>query len=116
MVRRKEDDKAVAVGLNFDVYDEPTDIELSKGIEYVLEMLEFVESRQREKLPKGKGKLIHSFMMGTSEELDESDNVLVIQYMEEKNLLMARDKGFLGVMTTNTNALTQVKNAFYQTS
>jgi len=67
-----------------------------------------VESRQREKLPKGKGKLIHSFMMGTSEEVDESENVVVIEYMEEYVLRLAKEKNFLGIMTTNTSALTQV--------
>jgi hypothetical protein len=39
MVRRVSDNKAVATGLNFDVYDEPTLVEASQGIEYVLEML-----------------------------------------------------------------------------
>jgi len=45
--------------------------------------------------------------MGTSEDIDESENVFVIQFMEERVIKMAEEKKFFGVMTTNTNALTQ---------
>lgn len=51
-------------------------------------------------------------LTGTSEDIDESENVFVIQFMEERVIQMAEEKKFFGVMTTNTNALTQVDNPF----
>jgi len=70
--------------------------------------LEFVESQQRSFLPSGKGKLLHSFMMGTAEDVDDSESVSLIEFMEEQNILIAKQHRFIGIMTTNTNPLTMV--------
>lgn len=39
IIRRKATNEGVGVALNFDVYDEPSEIELCQGIQYVLDML-----------------------------------------------------------------------------
>jgi hypothetical protein len=63
----------------------------------------------REKhLPQGKGKVLHSFMMGTEPALSAADNVDVIRFMEEEVLRLARKRAFEGIFTTNTSPLTQV--------
>lgn len=74
---------------------------------------EFVEARQRQKLPKGRGKLLHSFMMGTPEDVDEAESVAVVETMENHIIQMAHEKKFMGVMTTNTNPLTKVGQQIY---
>ncbi|CAL8104334.1 unnamed protein product [Orchesella dallaii] len=107
VLRRAKDEKCIGVSLNFDVYDEPEKIEASQGIAYCLDMLEFIESRQRQKLPKGRGKLIHSFMMGTPDDVDEGESVAAVEAMEDHVLRMAHEKQFMGVLTTNTNPLTR---------
>lgn len=45
--------------------------------------------------------------MATSAKLNPQENVEVIQKMEEVNLDIARRKGFVGILATNTNPLTQ---------
>jgi len=47
-------------------------------------------------------------MMGTHEEIDESENVSLVLFMEEENIRRAKDRHFTGLFTTNTNPLTQV--------
>lgn len=64
---------------------------------------------RRDHLPKSKGSIFHSFMMGTDKILDAATNVEVITYMEQEILQLSKAKGFHGIFTTNTNPLTQVK-------
>lgn len=59
-------------------------------------------------MPKSKGSILHSFMMGTDKTLDAATNVQVITYMEQEVLRLGKAKGFEGIFTTNTNPLTQV--------
>ncbi|CAL8104235.1 unnamed protein product [Orchesella dallaii] len=108
IVRRASNGKPVAVSLNFDVYDEPNEADCTDEIKYVMDFLESVESKQRDRLPKGKGKLLHSFMMGTSQDVVDSERVSLIVLMEEQNLLIAKKNKFEGILTTNTNPLTMV--------
>jgi len=51
-------------------------------------------------------------MMGTHEEVDESENVSLVLFMEEENIRRATENHFTGLMTTNTNPLTQVSKNF----
>lgn len=46
-------------------------------------------------------------MMGTSADLTPQENIVVINFMENQSLAIARQRHFLGIMTTNTSALTQ---------
>lgn len=64
---------------------------------------------RRDHLPKNKGSIFHSFMMGTDLTLEAADNVEVITYMEQEVLKLGKSKGFDGIFTTNTNPLTQVR-------
>jgi hypothetical protein len=41
------DKRIVAVALNFDLYDEPNKIRAPKGIQTVMDFLEYVEGKQR---------------------------------------------------------------------
>lgn len=52
-------------------------------------------------------------MMGTPDDVDEAENVAVIETMEDYIIKMAHEKKFMGVMTTNTNALTRVSPCYY---
>jgi hypothetical protein len=65
-----------------------------------------------ERLPAGKGKILHSFMMGTHSTLSPKENVAVMQFMEDEVLRLATERHFEGIFTTNTSPLTQVKNIF----
>ncbi|XP_037876452.1 ebony protein isoform X1 [Bombyx mori] len=97
----------VAVALNFDVRDEP-EIELSGGLAKIMGFLEYVEGSVRDTmLPHGKGAVLHSFMMATSERLSARDNVSAIRALELATDRVARQRRFRGVFTTNTSPLTQ---------
>ncbi|XP_059470894.1 beta-alanyl-bioamine nonribosomal peptide synthetase ebony [Neocloeon triangulifer] len=104
---KDKDGRDVGAALNFDVYDEP-DVDIDSRLMIVFEFLESVEVQVREKvLPKGKGKVVHSFMMGTEPALSAAENVDVIAFMEEEVLRLARRRSFKGIFTTNTSPLTQ---------
>lgn len=107
-VTKTDSGKTVGVALNFDARDEP-DVEIHSKLVIVFEFLESIEGPVRdEQLPPGKGKILHSFMMGTKSSLATKDNVVVMQFMEEEVLRIGRRRGFEGVFTTNTSPLTQV--------
>ncbi|XP_059608973.1 beta-alanyl-bioamine nonribosomal peptide synthetase ebony isoform X2 [Phlebotomus argentipes] len=102
-----EQKQAVGVALNFDARDEP-EVAVENLLIIVFEFLEFVEGPIREnKLPPGKNVILHSFMMGTHEELNAQENIVLIQFMEEEVIKVAKRKKFTGVFTTNTSPLTQ---------
>ncbi|XP_054273194.1 beta-alanyl-bioamine nonribosomal peptide synthetase ebony [Macrosteles quadrilineatus] len=97
----------VSVALSFDAHDEPP-VQLSGGLTAVFDFLEFVEAPIRDyKLPQGKGRVLHAFMMGTEQSLSAAENVLAMQTMEEEVLSIATARGFAGIFTTNTSPLTK---------
>ncbi|KAL0122191.1 hypothetical protein PUN28_007148 [Cardiocondyla obscurior] len=107
VIKSGQSGKIIGVTLNFDLWDEPDVIVKSKLI-IVFDFLEYLEEPIRShKLPKGKGKIIHNFMMGTNSELNATENILVIKKMEEYCLQFAKQKEYIGIFTTNTNPLTQ---------
>ncbi|KAJ8715460.1 hypothetical protein PYW07_009942 [Mythimna separata] len=99
----------VAVALNFDARDEPdVESEETGGLMKIMLFLEFVESSVRDSmLPRGKGTILHSFMMATAESLTPRENVAAIRALENATMNVAKERGFLGVFTTNTSPLTQ---------
>lgn len=46
-------------------------------------------------------------MMGTSSHLNAQENIAVMRFMEDEVLKLAKRKKFAGILTTNTNPLTQ---------
>lgn len=107
-VKSSRDGKTIAVGLNFDLWDEP-ELILDSKLMVVFEFLEYLEGPIRErKLPKGKGQIIHNFMMTTCSELNPAENVIMMKKMEEYCLQLAKRKEYAGIFTTNTSPLTQV--------
>lgn len=76
---------------------------------HYFKILLFVFCFRKQKLPQGKNKVLHSFMMGSSTKLSPQEAIEVFFSMEEELLVLARERKFEGVFTTNTNALTQVK-------
>jgi len=62
----------------------------------------------RDKLLEGGRRILHSQLVGTHEEVKESDNVSLVLFMEEENIRLAKEQGFDGIMTVNVNQLTQV--------
>lgn len=46
-------------------------------------------------------------MMGTSSLMNAQENISVIQHMETEVVRLAQTKQFTGILTTNTNPLTQ---------
>ncbi len=61
-----------------------------------------------------KHNLIHSFMMATIASSTPAQNVALIQRMEIENMNLARERGFSGIFTTNTNELTRVSSQITQ--
>ncbi|EFA09829.1 beta-alanyl-bioamine nonribosomal peptide synthetase ebony isoform X2 [Tribolium castaneum] len=106
-VAKAESGKIIGVGLNFDARDEP-DVQITSKLTVIFEFLETVEGPVRDKcLPGGKGKILHSFMMGTHSSLSPKENVAVMQFMEDEVLKLATERHFEGIFTTNTSPLTQ---------
>lgn len=104
----KTGNKILGVALNTDARDEP-EIEINSKLTIILEFLEFIEGPIRDnQLPPGKRKIFHSFMMGTHSSLSAQENVSVMHYMEEQVIRVAKENNYAGVLTTNTNPLTQV--------
>lgn len=61
---------------------------------------------------------MHSFMMGTHENLNAQENIVAITCMEKEVIRLAKERNCCGILTTNTNALTQqlARNVFdYET-
>ncbi|KAF3424017.1 hypothetical protein E2986_06601 [Frieseomelitta varia] len=107
VVKSAKDGRTIGVGLNFDLWDEP-ELILDSKLMVVFEFLEYLEAPIRErKLPKGKGQIIHNFMMTTSSDLNPAENVIMMREMEEYCLQLAKRKEFAGIFTTNTSPLTQ---------
>ncbi|KAL6430303.1 hypothetical protein ACFW04_007784 [Cataglyphis niger] len=106
-IKSAQNDKMIGVTLNFDVWDEP-ELTLNSKLMIIFDFLEYLEKPIKEnKLPKGKGKIMHNSMMATCSDLNFAENVLVMQQMEEYCLQFAQQKGFAGIFTTNTSPLTQ---------
>lgn len=110
VIRSSEKDGTIlGVALNFDAYDEP-DCVITSQLAIVFEFLEYLERPIRDnKLPYGKGKIFHCYMMATNENLTPAENVIIMHKMEEECINLARRKGFAGIFTTNTSPLTQVR-------
>lgn len=109
-VIRSSDEKKTILGvaLSFDAYDEPECVITSK-LAIVFDFLEYLEGPLREtKLPVGKGKILHCYMMATNTDLSPAENVIIMSEMENEILNLATEKGLLGIFTTNTSPLTQV--------
>ncbi|XP_077302857.1 nonribosomal peptide synthetase ebony [Arctopsyche grandis] len=106
---RDQNSKPIAIALNVDVRDEADiTIEAENALVIIFEFLEHVEGSVREQhLPQEKGKIVHSFMMATHQELTAQENIAVIQFMEEELVQIAKKKGYIGIFTTNTSPLTQ---------
>lgn len=72
---------------------------------------------QRNQLPKDKP-ILHSFIMGTHASLTTQENIVAMTFMESEVIRLAKERNCCGVLTTNTNALTQqlARNVFgYET-
>ncbi|XP_065560060.1 beta-alanyl-bioamine nonribosomal peptide synthetase ebony-like [Artemia franciscana] len=97
----------VAAAINFDAYNEPS-LTSKSQLRYILELLDTVEEEIRDgKIPSGRGKALHSVLMGTDIALPSSENLYLIQLMEEHNIDIARQNGFTCLFTTNTSAATR---------
>ncbi|XP_011878825.1 PREDICTED: uncharacterized protein LOC105568061 [Vollenhovia emeryi] len=107
VIKSAQNGKTIGVTLNFDLWDEP-ELILKSKLMITFDFLEYLEGPIREyKLPKGKGKIIHNYMMATGIDLNPVENVLVIRQMEEYCLQLAKRKEYSGIFTTNTSPLTQ---------
>lgn len=60
-----------------------------------------------------KGKILHSFMLGTEQKLTPQENIEITEVMEREIEIIAKNKGFEGIFSTNTSPLTQVKYILY---
>lgn len=128
IVRDMNTERVVGTALNFDARDEP-DVQVKSRLIIVFDFLESLEGPIRylfllhsfklttlkisyphrdEYLPKGLNKLLHSFMMGTSPDLNAQENIACIHFMEHEVLRLAKAKNFVGILTTNSSPLTQV--------
>lgn len=109
VVRSDNDDRTIlGTALSFDAWDEPDCIVTSK-LSLVFEFLEYLEGPIRNnKLPRGKGKILHCYMMATNQDLTPAENVIIMNNMEEEIINLAKKRGFIGIFTTNTSPLTQV--------
>lgn len=111
VIKSAQSGKIIGITLSFDLWDEP-ELVLKSKLMIVFDFLEYLEGPIRDyKLPKGKGQIIHNYMMATSDDLTAADNVLVIRQMEEYCLQLTKQKRYAGIFTTNTSSLTQVNKS-----
>ncbi|XP_017781120.1 PREDICTED: uncharacterized protein LOC108565946 [Nicrophorus vespilloides] len=97
----------IGVSLNFDALDEPK-VEITSKLVVIFEFLETIEGPIRNNLlPSGKGNVFNSFIMTTSLSLSSQENVALMKYMEDQVHILAKNNKFKGILTTNTNPLTQ---------
>uniref|UniRef100_A0A1B0G5X8 Uncharacterized protein n=1 Tax=Glossina morsitans morsitans TaxID=37546 RepID=A0A1B0G5X8_GLOMM len=107
VVRDKNTKRIIGTALNFDARNEP-EVEVKSKLIIVFDFLEFVEGPIRDTyLPEGLNKILHSFMMGTHEDLNPQENIACMHFMEHEVLNVAKAKNFTGILTTNTSPLTQ---------
>uniref|UniRef100_A0A023F0N0 Putative the adenylation domain of nonribosomal peptide synthetase n=1 Tax=Triatoma infestans TaxID=30076 RepID=A0A023F0N0_TRIIF len=105
IVARNLEGKVVGVSLVFDDDEEP-EVDLEPPLSYVLEFLDYIEVPIRENnLPKGKR--LHSFMLGTDQQLTPQENIEVTDFLEKKIIKLGKERGYIGIFATNTNPLTQ---------
>uniref|UniRef100_T1HU58 AMP-binding domain-containing protein n=1 Tax=Rhodnius prolixus TaxID=13249 RepID=T1HU58_RHOPR len=105
IVARNTEGKLVGVSLIFDDDEEP-EVALEPPLSYVLEFLDYVEVPIRENLLP-KGKRLHSFMLGTDQQLSAQENIEVTSFLEEKIIQHGKEREYVGIFSTNTNPLTQ---------
>jgi hypothetical protein len=60
-----------------------------------------------EELNPSEGELFHKFMHGTSGALSTRESIGVMAFLEEESVRIAKNHGFRGIFTTNTNPLSQ---------
>ncbi|XP_067618590.1 beta-alanyl-bioamine nonribosomal peptide synthetase ebony [Eurosta solidaginis] len=107
IVRDRRTNRIIGTALNFDARDEP-EVEVKSKLIIVFEFLEFIEGPIRDnQLLKGLNQILHSFMMGTSSDLNPQENIACMHFMENEVLRLARERHFSGILTTNTSPLTQ---------
>ncbi|XP_037039356.1 bacitracin synthase 1-like isoform X2 [Bradysia coprophila] len=101
------DGNIVGVSINKDGQDLPK-IKILHSLGIILQFLDSLEKPVLEKrLPNEKKKIFHNYVRATSAKLTPPEKVEAIQKMEEVNLDIARRKGFIGILITNTDLLTQ---------
>ncbi|XP_014252851.1 uncharacterized protein LOC106668519 isoform X2 [Cimex lectularius] len=106
IVALNDSEEIMGASLVFQMDDEPGEIDLHCQIQYVLEFLDYVEVPIRDTmLPKSK--VLHSFMLGTDQRLTPQENVEITEILESYIVQMGKERGFVGVFTTNTSPLTQ---------
>ena len=55
---------------------------------------------------------MHGFMSGIVDDISPAEKVTLMHLIEEETIRMAKEKGYSKLITTNTNPLTRVCNAF----
>ncbi|KAG4078429.1 hypothetical protein HA402_013140 [Bradysia odoriphaga] len=101
------DGNIVGVSINKDGQDLPK-IKILNSLGIILQFLDSLEKPVLEKrLPKEKKKVFHNYVRATSAKLSAEEKVEAVQKMEEVNLDIARRKGFIGILITNTDVLSQ---------
>lgn len=99
--------RVIGTALNFDARDEPA-VEVKSRLSIVFDFLETLEGPIRDTyLPKGLNVIFHSFMMGTSPDLNPQENIACMHFMEHEVLKLAKSRQFVGILTTNSSPLTQ---------
>ncbi|XP_066904906.1 beta-alanyl-bioamine nonribosomal peptide synthetase ebony [Halyomorpha halys] len=105
VVKDANTDDVISTSLVMDTIDEPP-VKLQSQLNYVFQFLEYLEVPVMETmLPKGK--ILHSFMLGTDQRLSPQENIEITEAMEWKIEDLARQNSFIGIFTTNTSPLTR---------
>lgn len=119
-------DRTIGAAINYDINNEPNVTPIG-GISIISNFAEFLEAPfkyvvnikyvfiymyiqfplfSRKRLPKDKPTL-YSFLMGTAAHLSPQENVIVMSFMENETLKVAKKRGCDGVLATNCSPLTR---------
>lgn len=97
----------LGISLNFDITEEP-EVKSKNPVKVAFEFQSAVkEPFVKERLRPTPGQVFYGMLMGTNEKMSTQEIISVMSFMETEVLILAAEKGFHGVFTTNTNPLTQ---------
>ena len=113
IVKSAKDNSILSVALNYDYKDE-LNFRINSKLDILTDFMDFLEEPIRdERLPEGKNKVFHTFMMATSEALGPAENIILMKFMEKKCQEIAKRNSFIGLFTTNSSPLTQVSISLF---
>lgn len=106
-VVKAKDGSIIGASINYSA-DTQYSYTLNSKLTIVDTFFAFLEVPIKKKLLKEYKKIFYSFIVGTKETLSPQENVMVVHFMEQQIIRLAKRKNFEGVLTSNQTPITEV--------